>query len=61
MNALALNNAAAPRNPDAAVRSVRELWCAGCGYGVVVRREPPACPMCRRTSWREGPRSTHYN
>jgi len=43
------------------LRSVRELWCAVCGYGVVVRREPPACPMCRERSWRERPRPTRYN
>ncbi|MGN6796576.1 MAG: hypothetical protein ACTHKS_00340 [Gaiellaceae bacterium] len=32
---------------------VRELWCDYCGYGVVVRHEVPACPMCRREKWRE--------
>jgi rubrerythrin len=31
---------------------VRELWCGGCGYGVVIRGEPPECPICRHTSWR---------
>jgi rubrerythrin len=36
----------------------RELWCRECGYGVVVRSEPPACPMCRATSWGERPVST---
>jgi len=43
--------------------SVRELWCAGCGYGVVVRirREPPGCPMCRQTSWREQPPLSRLN
>lgn len=40
---------------------VRELWCEGCGYGVVIRREPPTCPMCRETSWHERPRSARYN
>ena len=40
---------------------VGELWCEGCGYGVVIRREPPTCPMCRETSWRERPRSARYN
>ena len=40
---------------------VRELWCGGCGYGVVVRREPPECPMCRATSWRERPPLARYN
>ena len=42
-------------------QSVRELWCEGCGYGVVVRREPPECPMCRNADWRERPRPGHYN
>jgi rubrerythrin len=29
----------------------RELFCGECGYGIVVRRDPPECPMCRTTSW----------
>jgi rubrerythrin len=33
----------------------RELWCESCGYGIFVRREPPECPMCRESSWREQP------
>jgi rubrerythrin len=40
---------------------VRELWCVGCGYGVVIRREPPECPICRRTRWRERPPLARYN
>lgn len=28
-----------------------EFRCAGCGYGVVVRRLLPACPMCRGHVW----------
>jgi hypothetical protein len=28
-----------------------ELRCAECGYGIVVRREPPACPMYRASAW----------
>jgi rubrerythrin len=39
----------------------REFWCSMCGYGVVVRAEPPACPMCRATSWVERPRPTRWN
>lgn len=31
----------------------RELYCATCGYGIVVRRDPPLCPMCRASSWGE--------
>jgi rubrerythrin len=41
--------------------SVRELWCGSCGYGVVIRRDPPECPICRQTSWRERPPLTRYN
>ncbi|HEX7084456.1 MAG TPA: hypothetical protein VF186_10115 [Gaiellaceae bacterium] len=33
----------------------QELWCGACGYGVVVHGQPPACPMCRGSSWRERP------
>ena len=44
------------KNPETLMQSVRELWCAGCGYGVVVRREPPECPICREANWREWPR-----
>jgi rubrerythrin len=40
---------------------VRELWCGGCGYGLVIRREPPECPICRQTSWRERPPLTRFN
>jgi len=49
------------RNPEPLTQSVRELWCVGCGYGVVVRGEPRVCPMCRERSWRERPRLTRYN
>jgi rubrerythrin len=41
--------------------SVRELWCAGCGYGVVIRRDPPECPICRQTNWHEWPPLTRFN
>ena len=40
---------------------VRELWCGGWGYGVVIRRDPPECPVCRQTSWRERPPPTGFN
>lgn len=30
-----------------------EFRCVGCGYGVVVRRLLPACPMCRGHVWEE--------
>jgi rubrerythrin len=38
-----------------------ELFCGECGYGIVVRREPPACPMCRSASWSERPASARWN
>jgi rubrerythrin len=41
--------------------SVRELWCGGCGYGIVIRRDPPECPICRKVSWREQPRLARFN
>jgi len=41
--------------------SARELFCGGCGYGVVIRRDPPECPICRQTSWRERPLLTRSN
>jgi rubrerythrin len=28
-----------------------EFWCAECGYGAVVQRVLPACPMCGGTVW----------
>jgi hypothetical protein len=29
-----------------------EFQCADCGYGVVVHRGLPACPMCHGGDWR---------
>jgi hypothetical protein len=37
------------------LRDKIELVCAGCGYGVVVRIPPEACPMCRATVWEHAP------
>jgi rubrerythrin len=42
-------------------QSERELWCGGCGYGVVVRGEPPECPICRERSWRGRPMPMRFN
>lgn len=28
-----------------------EFRCADCGYGAIVQRVLPACPMCRGTVW----------
>jgi hypothetical protein len=30
-----------------------EFRCSGCGYGIAVVRELPACPMCGGTDWEE--------
>jgi rubrerythrin len=30
-----------------------EYRCSGCGYGVAVVRDLPACPMCGGTAWEE--------
>lgn len=29
----------------------RDVRCAECGYGAVVRVLPDACPMCQGSSW----------
>jgi rubrerythrin len=31
--------------------AVGEYRCSGCGYGAVVRRELPPCPMCGGEVW----------
>ena len=28
-----------------------EFHCRGCGYGVIVQRELPRCPMCGGAAW----------
>jgi rubrerythrin len=48
-------------NRETLQEPIRELWCEGCGYGVVIRSRPPECPMCRGTSWHERPPMAHYN
>jgi rubrerythrin len=55
MSATELENRKSVQQP------VRELWCGACGYGVVVRRDPPECPMCRQTSWLERTPWARYN
>ena len=30
-----------------------EFRCADCGYGVVVKRVLPQCPMCRGQAWED--------
>ena len=40
---------------------VRELFCSECGYGIVVRRDPPDCPMCRAHEWQDRPGFARWN
>jgi rubrerythrin len=48
------------KQTDDAVET-RELYCGDCGYGIVIRRDPPPCPMCRATVWRERPTFVRWN
>jgi len=40
-----------------ALRLAQELRCRSCGYGIVVRNEPPCCPMCGGGVWERPARS----
>jgi rubredoxin len=33
--------------------AVGEFHCGECGYGVIVSRELPRCPMCGGTVWEQ--------
>jgi rubrerythrin len=33
--------------------AVGEFHCSQCGYGVIVQRTLPRCPMCSGTSWEQ--------
>jgi rubrerythrin len=35
------------------VTAVGAFHCSGCGYGVTVHAELPACPMCGGTTWEQ--------
>ena len=48
-----------PRFLTAGSRALGEFRCAQCGYGVIVRRMLPECPMCRGRSW-EDPVTSPY-
>jgi hypothetical protein len=51
-------DAAASTSGFAAGASARgEFQCAECGYGIVVHRDLPTCPMCHGENWR--PWSSH--
>jgi rubrerythrin len=59
--------AALPEFPDvvdflaAGSSAVGEYRCADCGYGAVVQRVLPSCPMCSGTVWeRREPRAAHF-
>jgi hypothetical protein len=39
-----------PITADASI----SLMCSACGYGISVRRQAPACPMCQGTDWEPG-------
>ena len=41
-------------NGSPAASASISLICSNCGYGISVRREPPACPMCQASSWEPG-------
>lgn len=39
-----------------------EFRCGDCGYGAVVQKVLPPCPMCRGTVWeRRAPAATHFD
>ena len=35
--------------------AVGQFHCSDCGYGVVIQRVLPLCPMCRGTVWEPSP------
>jgi rubrerythrin len=37
----------------AGVAAVGEFRCVGCGYGVIVHRALPSCPMCGGAAWEQ--------
>jgi rubrerythrin len=41
----------APVFLTAGLQAEGEFRCAECGYGVIVRRELPECPMCHGLAW----------
>jgi hypothetical protein len=49
----------APVFLTAGSRALGEFRCVQCGYGVIVRRLLPECPMCRGRSW-EDPSTSPY-
>lgn len=47
--------------PTTTPAGVHEFFCSECGYGIVVRREPPTCPMCRSDAWSDRPAAARWN
>ena len=50
-NGAALDTDGDPVFVRAGSEATGEYHCADCGYGVIVRRLLPVCPMCRGRSW----------
>jgi rubrerythrin len=50
-----------PSQPVQPFAEAQELFCSGCGYGIVVRHTPPRCPMCRGIDWSPRPRVARWN
>jgi hypothetical protein len=44
-----------PDGATAGEPAVGEFRCEECGYGVIVHRTLPQCPMCGGETWRQAP------
>jgi rubrerythrin len=49
------------QNQQNEFEDARQLFCVECGYGIVMRRDPPECPMCRSVTWGQRPGSGQWN
>jgi hypothetical protein len=56
MQVVIIDAAAAQGGFVAGAAARGEFQCAGCGYGIVVHRALPECPMCRGADWRPSSR-----
>jgi hypothetical protein len=52
MRVVIIDAAAAQGGFVAGAAARGEFQCEGCGYGIVVHRGLPECPMCRGGDWR---------
>jgi hypothetical protein len=41
------------RRPALTALPTQSFRCSNCGYGAVLRADPPPCPMCRETAWEQ--------